>query len=116
MPDAPTDQTDAHAAALAAAATRALDGNLATGAEKLAQQNKLFVRDRLARLLDPDSFVEDALLANASATDLPADGVVTGVGRVEGRPVPNPREFSRAVSGVKGPARLETDQGPVTVR
>ena len=87
MPDAPTDQTDAHAAALAAAATRALDGNLATGADKLAKQHKLFVRDRLARLLDPDSFVEDALLANASATDLPADGVVTGVGRVEGRPV-----------------------------
>jgi len=87
VPDAPTDQTDAHAAALAAAATRALDGNLATGADKLAKQHKLFVRDRLARLLDPDSFVEDALLANASATDLPADGVVTGVGRVEGRPV-----------------------------
>jgi acetyl-CoA carboxylase carboxyltransferase component len=87
VPDAPTEQTDAHAAALAAAATRALDGNLASGAEKLAKQNKLFVRDRLARLLDPDSFVEDALLANASATDLPADGVVTGVGRVEGRPV-----------------------------
>ena len=40
-----------------------------------------------ARLLDPDSFVEDALLANASAADLPADGVVTGVGRVDGRPV-----------------------------
>src|SRR5207248_5643223 len=30
---------------------------------------------------------EDGLLANATATDLPADGVVTGVGRIEGRPV-----------------------------
>jgi acetyl-CoA carboxylase carboxyltransferase component len=45
------------------------------------------VRDRLALLLDDGSFVEDALLANASASDLPADGVVTGVGRVDGRPV-----------------------------
>ena len=49
--------------------------------EKLARQNKLFVRDRLALLLDDGSFVEDALLANALAGDLPADGVVTGVGR-----------------------------------
>src|SRR4051812_8728478 len=66
---------------------RALKGNLATGGEKLASQRKLFVRDRLDLLLDPGSFVEDALLANAMAGDLPADGVVTGVGRVDGRPV-----------------------------
>jgi acetyl-CoA carboxylase carboxyltransferase component len=46
------------------------------------------VRDRLALLLDAaDSFVEDGLLVNALAGDLPADGVVTGVGEVAGRPV-----------------------------
>ena len=66
---------------------RALQGNLAKEGEKLARQNKLFVRERLALLLDADSFIEDALLANALAGDLPADGVVTGVGRVDGRPV-----------------------------
>jgi acetyl-CoA carboxylase carboxyltransferase component len=66
---------------------RALAGNLAKGADKLAAQHKLFVRDRLALLLDDGSFVEDGLLANNRAADLPADGVVTGVGRVEGRPV-----------------------------
>ncbi len=54
---------------------------------KLAKANKLFVRDRLALLLDEDSFVEDGLLANALADELPADGVVTGTGRVDGRPV-----------------------------
>jgi methylmalonyl-CoA decarboxylase subunit alpha len=70
-----------------AARQRARAGNLARGAEKLAEQNKLFVRDRLALLLDEGSFVEDGLLANAMAGDLPADGVVTGVGRVDGRPV-----------------------------
>ena len=69
------------------AATRALQGNLEREAEKLARQGKLFVRERLALLLDEGSFVEDALLANAAAGDLPADGVVTGVGTVEGRPV-----------------------------
>ena len=70
-----------------ALADRAREGNLAKGGEKLAEQNKLFVRDRLALLLDTDSFVENALLANALAGDLPADGVVTGVGRIDGRPV-----------------------------
>ncbi len=67
--------------------TRALAGNQAAGAEKLAAQGKLFVRDRLALLLDENSLVEDALLANTMAADLPADGVVTGVGTIEGRPV-----------------------------
>jgi acetyl-CoA carboxylase carboxyltransferase component len=71
----------------AAAAARALQGNLATNAEKLAGQGKLFVRERLRLLLDEDSFVEDALLANAAAADLPADGVATGMGRIDGRPV-----------------------------
>ncbi len=31
--------------------------------------------------------MEDALLANSAAEDLPADGVVTGAGTVDGRPV-----------------------------
>jgi acetyl-CoA carboxylase carboxyltransferase component len=78
-----------HREQLKKATERALAGNLDAGRDKLAAQNKLFVRDRLALLLDEDSFVEDALLANAMAPtgDLPADGVVTGVGRIEGRPV-----------------------------
>jgi methylmalonyl-CoA decarboxylase subunit alpha len=79
-PDGPTDK-------LARLTGRALAGNLAKVGDKLAAQGKLFVRDRLALLLDKDSFVEDGLLANNRADDLPADGVVTGVGRVDGRPV-----------------------------
>lgn len=88
--DASTDEHEHHlssAASLAAAAERALQGNLHREGEKLARQNKLFVRRRLDLLLDPGSFVEDGLLANASATDLPADGVVTGTGTIDGRPV-----------------------------
>jgi acetyl-CoA carboxylase carboxyltransferase component len=72
---------------LRSARERALRGNLDSQGEKLARQNKLFVRERLALLLDDATFVEDALLANANADDLPADGVVTGTGHVEGRPV-----------------------------
>src|SRR6266540_1643466 len=51
------------------------------------QVRKLVERDRLAYLLDPGSFTEDGLLANALADSLPADGVVTGMGRIDGRPV-----------------------------
>jgi methylmalonyl-CoA decarboxylase subunit alpha len=66
---------------------RALAGNLEKDKGKLASQNKHFVRDRLARLLDDGTFVEDGLLANALASDLPADGVVTGIGKIDGRSV-----------------------------
>jgi acetyl-CoA carboxylase carboxyltransferase component len=73
--------------AVAAATDRARAGNLKRDAGKLARQGKLFVRDRIDLLCDPGSFTEDGLLANMMATDLPADGVVTGVGMVDGRPV-----------------------------
>ncbi len=84
---APSTSHLSDAGSLAAAAQRALQGNLHREGEKLARQNKLFVRDRLALLLDAGSFVEDSLLANASAVDLPADGVVTGTGTIDGRAV-----------------------------
>ena len=54
---------------------------------KLREQNKLTVRERLDLLLDKDSFIEDGLYANVLADDLPADGVVTGLGKVDGRQV-----------------------------
>ena len=56
--------------------------------DKLKEEGKLFVRDRLRLLLDPGSeFQEDFLFARNQEADTPADGVVTGVGRVGGRPV-----------------------------
>jgi methylmalonyl-CoA decarboxylase subunit alpha len=54
---------------------------------KLRAQNKLTVRERLDLLLDPGSLVEDGLFANVLADDLPADGVVTGLGTIGGRQV-----------------------------
>ena len=50
-------------------------------------KTKLPVRERLALLFDPGSFVEDGLLASAGEESLPADGVITGVGRIDGRRV-----------------------------
>src|SRR5713101_7343340 len=56
--------------------------------DKLKDEGKLFVRDRLKLLLDPGSeFQEDFLFARNQEAETPADGVVTGVGTVEGRPV-----------------------------
>src|SRR3989441_2183287 len=56
--------------------------------DKLRAEGKLFVRDRLKLLLDPGSdFQEDWLFARSAEPDTPADGVVTGVGKVGGRPV-----------------------------
>src|SRR5207247_3536653 len=55
---------------------------------KLAEQGKRVARDRLRLLRDEgDGCEEDGLLVNALAGGLPADGVVTGVGTVHGRPV-----------------------------
>ena len=54
---------------------------------KAKEEGKLFCRERLDRLLDPGSFVEDGAFANSLAGDLPADGVVTGAGRIAGRDV-----------------------------
>ncbi|QHW34892.1 acyl-CoA carboxylase subunit beta [Paenibacillus rhizovicinus] len=54
---------------------------------KNAEQGKLFVRDRLKLLLDPDFEIEDALFANCMEEGLPADGVVTVIGRIHGRTV-----------------------------
>jgi len=62
-------------------------GGAAKYHQKNAEQGKLFARDRIARLVDAGSFVEDAALANNLDAELPADGVVTGTATVDGRPV-----------------------------
>jgi acetyl-CoA carboxylase carboxyltransferase component len=66
---------------------RALAGGPERHRAKAAEQGKLPVRERVARLLDEGSFVEEALLANWEQDGLGADGVVTGSGRIGGRPV-----------------------------
>ena len=54
------------------------------------ERGKLFVRDRIERLLDPDTaFLELSPLAAYGMYDgnVPAAGIVTGIGRVSGREV-----------------------------
>lgn len=55
--------------------------------DKNSEQGKLFVRERLKLLFDDGLLIEDGLYANVQAGDLPADGVVTGMGKIHGRTV-----------------------------
>jgi acetyl-CoA carboxylase carboxyltransferase component len=62
--------------------------------ERQHAQGKLTVRERLDRLFDRDSFTELSLLAHHQSSSpamqgkvTPADGCITGVGRIDGRRV-----------------------------
>ncbi len=59
-------------------------GNLAKYEAKLKDEGKLFVRDRLKALFDDGFEVEDGIFANCQSKDLPSDGVVTGIGKING--------------------------------
>lgn len=74
----------------------AVEERVRAGDEKaVARQHaekKLTARERIAALLDPDSFVEELALAETHVTDFgmaerrrPGDGVVAGYGTVDGR-------------------------------
>jgi len=73
---------------------RLLKGGGDEALEKQKKQGKLSARERLDGILDPGSFFETDLFVEHSARDfgmdskkLAGDGVVTGFGKVDGRPV-----------------------------
>ncbi|HEY2769137.1 MAG TPA: acyl-CoA carboxylase subunit beta [Solirubrobacteraceae bacterium] len=76
-----------HTEGLDEATARARAGGPERHRSRAAEQGKLPVRERVERLLDPGSLVEDGLLASWESDGLGAEGVVTGVGTVGGRPV-----------------------------
>src|SRR5213075_2928301 len=93
-----------------AASEKAKRGGAPKYHESNAAAGKLFCRERIAFLCDEDApFVEDGLLANATAPggDLPADGVVTGIGRVHGRPVAIMANDSTVKAGSWGARTVE---------
>jgi acetyl-CoA carboxylase carboxyltransferase component len=86
---------------------RALSGGPERHREKAIEQGKLPVRERIALLLDAGSFTEEALLANWQEDGLGADGVVTGVGTVAGRPVALMANDPTVKAGSWGPKTVE---------
>src|SRR3954465_14367671 len=92
---------------LKAAIDRARAGGPERHREKAAEQGKLPVRERIARLLDAGSFSEEALLANWEVDGLGADGVVTGVGASAGPPVACVANAPPVTAGSWGPKTVE---------
>ena len=99
--------TDPRRERLAKAKDRALEGGPERHRRRLREQGKLPVRRRIELLVDAGSFVEDGLLANALEPDLAADGVVTGRGTVDGRPVVVVANDPTVKAGSWGPLTVE---------
>ncbi len=90
---------------------KALEAALAGGPqrhhEKTAEQGKLPVRERVARLVDDGSFAEEGLLANWQEEGLGADGVLTGLATIGGRPVALMANDPTVKAGSWGPKTVE---------
>jgi methylmalonyl-CoA decarboxylase subunit alpha len=82
-------------------------GGAARYHEAAAASGKLFARERIARLADAGSFTEDGAFANVLADGLPADGVITGTARVDGRPVALMANDSTVKAGSWGARTVE---------
>jgi acetyl-CoA carboxylase carboxyltransferase component len=90
-----------------AALEAALEGGPERHRKKVAEQEKLPVRERVDRLLDSGSFSEEGLLANWEQEGLGADGVVTGLGTIGGRPVALMANDPAVKAGSWGPKTVE---------
>src|ERR1043166_9086741 len=81
---------------------------------KLKSEGKVTARGRVEALLDPGSFVEEFMLAETQCTDfgmaekrVPSDGVVTGFGKIDGRPVYVFAQDRSILAGSVGSAHAE---------
>lgn len=96
----------------------ALEKTAAEGDSKAAakqrSEGKLTARERIERLLDAGSFVEEFMLAETQCVEfgmakkkLPSDGVVTGFGKIDGRPVYIFSQDRSVLAGTVGSAHAE---------
>ena len=81
---------------------------------KLHDQGNLSARERIEKLLDPATFVEEFMLAETPCMDFgmserkqPSDGVVTGFGKIDGRPVYVYSQDRSILAGSVGAAHAE---------
>ncbi|MGE5302883.1 MAG: acyl-CoA carboxylase subunit beta [Alphaproteobacteria bacterium] len=98
---------------LSALEKKAAEGDLKAAA-KQRSEGKLTARERIEKLLDPGSFVEEFMLAETQCVDfgmaekkLPSDGVVTGFGKIDGRPVYIFSQDRSVLAGTVGSAHAE---------
>ena len=81
---------------------------------KLHDQGNLTARERIDKLLDRGTFVEEFMLAETPCIDFgmaerkqPSDGVVTGFGKIDGRPVYVYSQDRAILAGSVGAAHAE---------
>lgn len=74
--------------------------------ERAHNRGKLTARERLELLLDPGSFVEIGLLAHSQSAELkdrtPADGMLAGSGKIDGRTVYVTADDGTVLAGTRG--------------
>jgi len=90
-----------------AATQAALAGGPERHHRKVTEQGKLAVRERITQLIDPESFAEEALLANWEKDGLGADGVVTGLALIGGKRVALAANDPTVKAGSWGPKTVE---------
>jgi acetyl-CoA carboxylase carboxyltransferase component len=83
-------------------------------AARLKSDGKLTARERIDNLLDPGSFVEEFMLAETQCVDFgmaekkrPSDGVVTGFGKIDERPIYVFAQDRSILAGTVGSAHAE---------
>jgi len=86
---------------------RILKGGAQKYHDKNAETKKFFARKRIELLCDKGSFVEDGLYANCLDSELPADGVVTGLGKIQGRAIALMANDSTVKAGSWGARTVE---------
>src|SRR5256886_12397809 len=98
---------------LSALQRSALQGD-AKVAARLKSEGKLTARERIEKLLDAGSFIEEFMLAETQCTDFgmaekraPSDGVVTGLGKIDDRPVYVFAQDRSILAGSVGSAHAE---------
>ena len=91
----------------------ALDADPKSAAKQRAE-GKFTARERVDQLLDSGTFVEEFMLAETQCVDfgmaekkLPSDGVVTGFGKIDGRPVYVYSQDRSVLAGSVGSAHAE---------
>ncbi|MBS1982912.1 MAG: acyl-CoA carboxylase subunit beta [Bdellovibrionales bacterium] len=87
--------------------SRVLKGGAQKYHDKNKEVGKYFARERIEKLIDAGSFVEDGLLANSVDPELPADGVITGFAKVNGRSVAIVANDSTVKAGSWGARTVE---------
>lgn len=89
--------------------SKLLSGGGTDAINKQHADGKLTARERLERLLDKGSFIETGLFANSRLKeyDIPADGVITGYGQIDGRLIYVVAEDYTAMNGSIGEVHAE---------